>query len=76
MEIVIKLPDDEVIEIMTIMQAIKRGHPLPPKHGRLIDADEVQEIIAILTNQTDGIYQLPQQIDNLRTIIEATEVKG
>lgn len=74
MEMVIKLPDDEVIEIGTLMQAVKNGQPLPKNHGDLIDRKAILEAFKYPISLNKA--QIEKIINDAPTIIEATEVRG
>ena len=53
-------------------QAIKNGTPLPKGHGRLIDADVVDDNIYDLTRSMDLNYgQIIKVVDDAPTIIES-----
>ena len=92
MQILIDIPEElykanlrglEVGELWDLRVAIKNGIPLPKGHGRLIDADELEELFgkkcvgdcgACMTKiKTDGRgrwYDTCSLIDNAPTIIE------
>lgn len=82
MEIVIKIPNEEYefckrqwdTECLdTLMIAVKYGVPLPKGHGRLIDADELEECIELM-NTINGETKYAVRWDDIRnmaTIIEA-----
>ena len=76
------------VDIATIVNAIRNGTPLPKGHGRLIDADELEEMFGkkcvgdcgacVTKRQTDGkgrFYDTCSLIDLAPTIIEADEEK-
>lgn len=74
MQIVIDIPDtyyeyckaqEDAIEIQL---AVKNGTPLP-KHGRLIDADELYNSLKFPTQQFASAFK--QVLDDASTIIEA-----
>jgi hypothetical protein len=58
-----------------LIKAIGNGTPLP-KHGRLVDADEIDNNIYDLTRSMDLNYgQISEVVDTAPTIIEADEVE-
>jgi hypothetical protein len=55
---------------------IRNGTPLPKSHGRLIDADVIDNNIYDLTRSMDLNYgQISEVVDTAPTIIEADEVE-
>ena len=55
-----------------ITHAIANGVPLPKGHGRLVDADEIDNNIYDLTRSMDLNYgQISEVVDTAQTIIEA-----
>ena len=59
-----------------IYNAVAKGTPLPKGHGRLIDADVVDDNIYDLTRSMDLNYgQISEVVDNAPTIIEADSEK-
>ena len=56
----------------SVVYAIMNGTPLPKGHGRLIDADVVDDNIYDLTRSMDLNYgQIIKVVDDAPTIIEA-----
>ena len=65
--------------LKTLVDAVKKGQALPKRHGRLIDADKVENItwqepyyhdaLNVLTEVRDKVRELP-------TIIEADKEGG
>lgn len=82
-EVVIKIPKYYLThpqDYSCLAECVRRGTPLPKGHGRLIDADELneQEIPAI---KKDGVVYvklstLQDLIDNAPTIVEADKVES
>ena len=57
----------------SVLDAIMKGTPLPEHHGRLIDADELEECIELM-NTINGETKYAVRWDDIRdmaTIIEA-----
>lgn len=85
MELVIKLSDKEYNELQsasyynfdkyTAYLAMKNGTPLPKGHGRLIDADELEECKEMMNDIMDESKYAIRMDDvrNVPTIIEAEE---
>ena len=83
MELVIKLSDKEYSELQsasyysfdkyTAYLAMKNGTPLPKHHGRLIDADELEECKEMMNDIMDeSKYAITMDdVRNVLTIIEA-----
>ena len=82
MQIVINISDEEYKKIsnsnpsyaddFSIYYAIKNGVPIPKGHGRLVDADEIDNNIYDLTRSMDLNYgQISEVVDTAPTIIEA-----
>ena len=80
-ELVIKIPqkvykaicDKNALgcDIGDIKNMIRNGTPLPKGHGRLIDADEIDNNIYDLTRSMDLNYgQISEVVDTAPTIIE------
>ena len=60
-----------------LKNAIEDGVPLPKGHGRLVDADEIDNNIYDLTRSMDLNYgQISEVVDTAPTIIEADEVES
>ena len=90
MQIVIDIPEEVKIDIEdilhsgrniphenieTLLKTIVNGTPLPKGHGRLVDADEIDNNIYDLTRSMDLNYgQISEVVDTAPTIIEADEV--
>ena len=56
---------------------VKKATPLPKGHGRLVDADEIDNNIYDLTRSMDLNYgQISEVVDTAPTIIEADEVES
>ena len=80
MQIVIDIPEILYTKIQngkadkrTLETVILHGTPLPKGHGRLIDADILDEVKEMVTTDT-GDYKYAVLMDNIRlipTIIEA-----
>ena len=76
MKIIIDISDEDYEYIKNSndmnFNAIKNGTPLPKNHGRLIDADVIDDNIYELTRSLDLDYsQIINVVDNAPTIIEA-----
>lgn len=57
--------------IMSAVRAIQKGTVLPKGHGRLVDADEIDNNIYDLTRSMDLNYgQISEVVDTAPTIIE------
>lgn len=83
-ELVIKIPEDSYKatcnscmlppDIKNVVNAIKQGTLLPKGHGRLIDADELEECKEMMDTISDG-SNYAVRMDDIRnvvsTIIEA-----
>ena len=50
-----------------LRDAIKNGTPLPEKHGRLINADELRYKVS----GSDYAYEMTYEVDTAPTILEA-----
>ena len=62
----------------TLYEALKNGTPLPKGHGRLIDADELEECKEIM-NTISGESKYAVRMDDIRdmpTIIEADKAES
>lgn len=88
MEIVVKIPKDvytrlfdpgiqdneiAVDDVCEMARALRLGKPLPEHHGRIIDADELEECIELM-NTINGETKYAVRWDDIRnmaTIIEA-----
>ncbi len=80
MQIVIDIPDeiykkyiDEFTGTTDVLHTVRHGTPLPKGHGRLIDADELEEC-AELMNTINGESKYAVRCDDIRsmaTIIES-----
>ena len=58
-------------DIGDIKNMIRNGTPLPKGHGRLVDADEIDNNIYDLTRSMDLNYgQISEVVDTAPTIIE------
>ena len=82
-ELVIKIPEKIYESVMdgtycgTLYQELKNGTILPKGHGRLVDADEIDNNIYDLTRSMDLNYgQISEVVDTAPTIIEADEVES
>ena len=65
---VISNPADDISELI---HAIVNSTPLPKGHGRLVDADEIDNNIYDLTRSMDLNYgQISEVVDTAPTIIE------
>lgn len=88
MQIVIDIPEEQYSIILlsdktalsefaskeAMMYAIKEGTPLPKGHGRLVDADKVEDITWQEPSYYDALNVLTEVRDRVRalpTIIEA-----
>ena len=83
MQIVIDIPEDvlkrtvfyrefkDLNDCVTTIKALEKAVPLPKNHGRLIDADEIHEMLFDEEWDDDGIHNI---IDDALTIID--EVKA
>lgn len=85
MQIVIEMSDDDYKRIKDMpdafnsltsraYKAIKNGKPLPKGHGRLIDADKVENITWQNPNYADAwnvLTEIRDKVRELPTIIEA-----
>ena len=80
MQIVIEIPDEEYIRICDepcteLGLAVRNGTPLPKGHGRLIDADKINDSNINAVKRNGKIYvelsDFQDLIDNAPTIIEA-----
>ena len=77
-ELVIKIPEETYKGIMLgkwdengLAYYVKDGTPLPKGHGRLVDADEIDNNIYDLTRSMDLNYgQISEVVDTAPTIIE------
>ena len=77
-ELVIKIPEETYKGIMLgkwdengLVYYVKDGTPLPKGHGRLVDADEIDNNIYDLTRSMDLNYgQISEVVDTAPTIIE------
>lgn len=82
-ELVIKIPKDTYKatcnenmlppDVRNVVNAIKNGTPLPKGHGRLIDANELEECKEIMTTYYDE-SKYAVRMDDIRdmpTIVEA-----
>ena len=77
-ELVIKIPEETYKGIMLgkwdengLAYYVKDGTPLPKGHGRLFDADEIDNNIYDLTRSMDLNYgQISEVVDTAPTIIE------
>ena len=77
-ELAIKIPEETYKGIMLgkwdgngLAYYVKDGTPLPKGHGRLIDADEIDNNIYDLTRSMDLNYgQISEVVDTAPTIIE------
>ena len=85
MQIVIDIPDRiykinqnrrlNITDVEILEKAVANGTPLPKGHGRLVDADEIDNNIYDLTRSMDLNYgQISEVVDTAPTIIEADEV--
>ena len=86
MQIVIDIPDNKYQWIKDspvtydneYCKAIRRGTPLPKGHGRLIDADELEECKEIM-NTISGESKYAVRMDDIRnmsTVIEADKAES
>lgn len=82
-ELVVKIPEKIYESVMdgtycgTLYQELKNGILLPKGHGRLVDADEIDNNIYNLTRSMDLNYgQISEVVDTAPTIIEADEVES
>ena len=83
MQIVIDIPEEEYEVIVnsedcglhTLTRAIANGIPLPKGHGRLIDADKINDSDIKAVKRNGKIYvelsDLQNLIDNAPTVLEA-----
>lgn len=75
MDIVVKLPDKDYSVILAKIMLACYGCEiieLPKGHGRLVDADEIDNNIYDLTRSMDLNYgQISEVVDTAPTIIEA-----
>ena len=90
MQIVINIDDEDYDDItltgentinlgvlLDLREAVRNGTPLPKGHGRLVDADEIDNNIYDLTRSMDLNYgQISEGVDTAPTIIEADEVES
>ena len=89
MQIVIDIPEEKfeyMVKHLGVMSsynydelfdAVIHGTPLPKGHGRLIDADVIDNNIYDLTRSMDLNYgQASEVIDNAPTIIEADKAES
>lgn len=72
----IKQSDYNVFSILAskecMMYAIKNGMPLPAKHGRLIDYNDVDDMLCDFAKSVDISYgQIMEYVDKVPTIIPA-----
>ena len=81
-ELVIKIPEKIYESVMdgtycgTLYQELKNGTILPKGHGRLVDADEIDNNIYDLTRSMDLNYgQISEVVDTAPIIVEADEVE-
>lgn len=78
MQVVIDIPDavyNQIKEgvdikipskfVLTVLNAIKNGTPLPKGHGRLVDADILWDLYH------DNDYDFYEALDDVQTIVEA-----
>lgn len=73
MKMVIDIPEEEYEEIIssedcglhTLTRAVANGTPLPPKYGRLVDADRLEQI------QNDRLQNGEIKIWELKLIVSA-----
>ena len=81
-ELVIKIPEEKLriikdkiycgIYDAELYKAIENGIQLPKGHGRLVDADEIDNNIYDLTRSMDLNYgQISEVVDTAPTILEA-----
>ena len=81
-ELVIKIPEEKLriikdkiycgIYDAELYKAIENGIQLPKGHGRLVDADKIDNNIYDLTRSMDLNYgQISEVVDTAPTIIEA-----
>lgn len=84
MQIVIEIPEeiycrimartDYAYDVMRTIKAVERGKPLPKGHGRLVDADEVMNVMERNLDMQDlylPIHFKQFALDEAQTIIEA-----
>lgn len=62
-------------DAVAVSEAIKNGTPLPETHGRLIDADILDEVKEMVTTDT-GDYKYAVLMDNIRLIPTIIEAEG
>ena len=67
-----KIKYQQFCDYEDLKNAIEDGTPLPRGHGRLVDADEIDNNIYDLTRSMDLNYgQISEVVDTAPTILEA-----
>ena len=78
MELVIKIHEKDYQSIkngyipFSVLDAVAKGTPLPEHHGRLIDADELEECIELM-NTINGETKYAVRWDDIRNMATITE---
>lgn len=83
MQIIIEIPEDEYNKIcsgnfdtdgyfkMNLKETFRNATPLPKKHGRLIDADDIKSYFSDREGGDFTAFHFYDAVENAPTIIEA-----
>ena len=63
--------NEDMDDAAEIIESIAQGIILPEHHGRLIDADNLHTVLDYHMHNIDGIHEIIDTDEDIKTIIEA-----